>query len=72
MNQPCKSKLGICIACPQEVRNLYATAFNLINLCKQVEADPERVKRKLPERMAELKAAVDKLTPIVEAHFGDT
>lgn len=59
-----------CIVCPVEVRGLYAVAFNLLNFARS--QDRERVTRKLPERLAELQAAVDKLTPLINAHFGDS
>ena len=58
-----------CIACPVEVRGLYAVTFNLLNLYRSKEADPERYYRKLPERFAELQVVVDRLTPIVKGHF---
>jgi hypothetical protein len=54
-----------CPACPAEVRGLYAVAFNLLNLRK----DPDRWQRKIGERLDELQAAVDKMTPIIDAHF---
>lgn len=57
-----------CAVCPLEVRNLYGVAFNLLNL---VDGDPERLARKMPERLAELRDAVAKLTPIIDTHFGD-
>lgn len=59
-----------CIVCPVEVRGLYGVAFNLLNLVDT--PDVERRARKMPERIEELRAAVVKLTPIVEKHFGDS
>ena len=56
-----------CMACPVEVRGLYAVAFNLLILRR----DPDRWQRKIGERLDELQAAVDRLTPIIDAHFGD-
>jgi DNA-directed RNA polymerase subunit RPC12/RpoP len=56
-----------CIACPVEVRGLYAVAFNLLNL----RSDPDRWNRKIGERLEELQMAVTALTPFIEAHFGD-
>lgn len=56
-----------CPVCPIEVRGLYAAAFNLLNL----RSDPDRWTRKISERLDELQAAVDKLTPIIERHFSD-
>ncbi len=54
-----------CPACPVEVRGLYAVASNTVNLVD----NPDRWERKIGERMAEMKDAVDKLMPIVDAHF---
>ena len=54
-----------CLACSVEVRGLYAVAHNTVAM----HSDPERWDQKIDERMDELQAAVDKLTPIVEAHF---
>ena len=61
------SELGehACLACPVEVRGLYAVAYNLLNL----RADPDRWNRKSAERLDELEQAVNALTPIVEQHF---
>lgn len=56
-----------CIACPVEVRALYAVAFNLLNL----RDDPDRWQRKIHERLNELQSAVSALTPIVDKHFND-
>ncbi len=56
-----------CIVCPQEVRSIFAIAFNLINLFDG--EDEERLRRKLPERIEELKNAVTVLQPFVDAHF---
>lgn len=56
-----------CIACPVEVRGLFAVAFNLLNLRK----DPDRWNHKIGERLDELQVAVDRLRPIVDAHFKD-
>lgn len=58
-----------CIVCPIEVRQLYAVAHNLLNLV--TGQDKERLARKLPERIEELRRAVDQLTPFIQAHFGD-
>ena len=63
----CKSGKESCIACPGEVRGLYAVAFNLLNL----RNDPDRWNRKIGERLHELEMAVNALTPLIEAHFGD-
>ena len=60
-----------CIACPQQVRNLYAVAFNLLNLVRNSDFDPDRLQRKLPERIAELQDAVEGLTPFIESHFAN-
>lgn len=54
-----------CVACSIEVRGLYAVAHNTVNLLD----DPDRWERKIRERMQEMQVVVDKLTPIVEAHF---
>lgn len=59
-----------CPACPLEVRGLYAAAHNAVLAFERAlrgEGDAERAVRKL----AELKDAVAKMTPIVEAHFAD-
>jgi len=56
-----------CIVCPQQVRGIYAVAFNLINLFDG--EDEERLSRKLPERIQELKSAVTILQPFIDAHF---
>lgn len=56
-----------CIVCPQQVRALYAVAFNLLNL----RDDPDRWHRKIAERLDELTAAVHLLTPFIDAHFKD-
>jgi len=61
------SELHKCIVCPQEVRGIYAVAFNLINLFDG--EDEERLNRKLPERIQELKNAVTVLQPFINAHF---
>jgi hypothetical protein len=58
---------GKCMACPVEVRGLYAVAYNLLNLYNS--QDSQRVIRKLPSSMAELQDAVNKLAPFVEDHF---
>lgn len=67
MSHQCKG----CIACPQEVRALYAIAFNTVNLWKNRASDPDRFKCKIHERMRGLEDAVKELQPFVEAHFGD-
>ena len=56
-----------CMACPVEVRGLYAVAYNILNL----RSDPDRWQRKIEKRLEELQAAVDRLTPIIDAHFDD-
>lgn len=56
-----------CIACPHQVRGIYAVAFNLINLFDG--EDEERLNRKLPERIQELRNAVTALQPFIDAHF---
>jgi len=60
-----------CIVCPEQVRNLHAVAFNFLNLVRNAELDPDRMRRKLPERIAELQEAVDALEPFMEAHFAN-
>lgn len=60
-----------CICCPQQVRALYAVAFNLLNLVDHRRVDPERFTRKFPERIDELRQAVTALTPFIEQHFAD-
>ncbi len=47
-----------CVACSVDVRGLYAVAHNMLNR-----------EREIGERMRELKVVVDKLTPMVQAHF---
>jgi len=57
-----------CIACPVEVRGLYATAANMVIAVQMVlsgDCGPERAGRKL----LELQEAVEKMRPIVEEHF---
>jgi hypothetical protein len=61
------SEVHKCIVCPTEVRGIYAVAFNLINLFEG--GDEERLSRKLPERIQELKKAVTVLQPFIDAHF---
>ena len=56
-----------CLACPVQVRGLYAVAHNLTTLYHS--GDPDRIRRKLHERMQELEDALKQLTPFVEAHF---
>lgn len=56
-----------CIVCPQQVRGIYAIAFNLINLFDG--EDEERLSRKLSERIRELKNTVTILQPFIDAHF---
>lgn len=60
MNEPC-------ICCPQQVRGLFAVAFNLLNL----RSDPDRWQRKIGERLDELQSAVNALQPFIDAHFGE-
>lgn len=57
-----------CMACPLEVRGLYATAANMVitvQMVLQGQCDPERAARKL----LELQEAVEKMRPIMEEHF---
>jgi hypothetical protein len=59
-----------CPACPVEVRGLYAAAHNAVGAFERAMSgtgDAERAVRKL----AELRDAVAKMKPIVEAHFAD-
>ena len=68
--QPCDTESPSphkCIVCPVEVRGIYAVAFNLINLFDG--EDEERLSRKLPERIQELRNAVTVLQPFIDAHF---
>jgi hypothetical protein len=60
-----------CIACPVEVRELFVVAVNLCNLYDARLTNPGRWVLKLPERMAEVRAAASQLQPYVDAHFGD-
>lgn len=53
-----------CIACPVEVRGLYATASNALNAWK-CKDDPSRVAR----LMANLEEALSIIAPIVDKHF---
>lgn len=53
-----------CIACPVEVRGLYAAASNALGAWKRRD-DPSRVARK----MAELEEAIATITPVVDGHF---
>lgn len=53
-----------CIACPVEVRGLYATASNALGAWRRKD-DPSRVER----LMAELEKALTVIEPIVEKHF---
>lgn len=57
-----------CIACPTEVRNLYATAHNAVSAIEraiQGSGSWERAHR----MVTELKSAVETMKPIVERHF---
>lgn len=63
----CRAPAAPCLACPNEVRGLYAVAFNLLNLRK----DLDRWNRKIAERLDELQHAVDAVQPFIDAHFGD-
>jgi hypothetical protein len=65
----CKNPTHPCPACPVEVRNLYVVAHNLLNLIHT--PDRERAQRKMAERVEELREAVARMQPIVDAHFGD-
>lgn len=59
-----------CIACPVEVRGLYASASNAVRAVASARDGAgswERAFRKL----AELGEAVTLMAPIVEAHFSD-
>lgn len=58
-----------CLACPAEVRGLYAVAFNLLNLF--LPGQEERRERKLGERLDELRGAVKTIQPFIDAHFAD-
>jgi len=57
-----------CIACPVEVRDLYATAHNAtlaFEAALSGHGDSARAVRKLRE----LKESVERMKPIVEVHF---
>lgn len=54
-----------CIACPVEVRELFASAHNLVNAA--VSGDINRTNKK----MNEMADAVLRMQPIVAAHFED-
>lgn len=56
-----------CIACPVEVRDLYAVAFNLLNFYRP--GQEERRERKLSEQLVELQRAVSQIQPFIDSHF---
>lgn len=59
-----------CVACPVEVRDLYATAHNAVQA-----ADAARAGRgewlRFYRKLEELRTSVAKMKPVVEAHFAD-
>lgn len=57
-----------CPACPAEVRGLYAVAWNLLN---HRGDEPDVWDRKIVQRLDELQVAVDRMTPLIDGHFGD-
>jgi hypothetical protein len=55
-----------CSACPQEVRDLYATAHNAVGALDRGDG-ADRVYRKL----AELRASLDRFQSVVDQHFAE-
>ena len=55
-----------CPACPTVVRDLYAVAYNAVTSWR---ADPNRAEARTARKMAELANVLERLRPIVDAHF---
>jgi hypothetical protein len=55
-----------CPCCPMEIRNLGAVAHNTLTVWDDVHR-----RDKLPQRMEELRAALQLYRPLVDAHFAD-
>jgi hypothetical protein len=52
-----------CIACPMEVRNLFAVAKNVVTSINDME--------RLGHKLQQLKMAVKNFQPIIDQHFSD-
>jgi hypothetical protein len=58
------NKTHVCCFCPVEVRNLFATAHNVL-----VRWDNGSMSSSLPEKMEDLRAALQKCEPLLNKHF---
>lgn len=60
---------GECIVCPVQVRGLAAVAANILALFDNAKVSPERLACKLPEKLEDLRGALARLQPFIDAHF---